>query len=496
MSVLESLWPQWGHLPWSPQNAQCGGSCSQVCTLLLLHYVRHPPWLLVNHPWPGLQLVYNFQQSLWKISFPVTSLWPGLLWRHHPEEDGSHPWRIPRMYWNCRQHHCPWPHRGRTWCLPVISHADCLQIQLGVQTTEDTHEGPSHQLQVNASHVGLGSALLQNGKPIAFASKTLTKTEWWYTNIEREMLAAVFGVERFHTYIYGWSFTIKSNHKLLESISRKNLAETPAQLQCMMLHLQGYDFTIHYHPGKEMVIPDTLSQFSPQTGPDLPLNIAIHHVHTMPDHKEAFHQAFVNDPEMWALAGLTVTGWPEDIKEVTCPLYPYWQHRETLTVEDSLVLQGEGLIILPAERERVLHQLHQFHQGITKSQLLAHGSFFWPSINKAIEEVVCQYEACTQFQSQNAAASLTPTPTPSCPWQMCVTDYLHTRWNWPPGSGWLLLKDDLCSMAFHLARATPTRSSCCWKRCFQSMASLKSFTLTMANNMQVPSLLTSVCLGA
>ena len=49
-------------------------------------------------------------------------------------------------------------------------------------------------------------------------------------------------------------------------------------------------------------------------------------------------------------------------------------------------------------------------------------NFFWPGINKAIEEVVCQCEACTWFQSQNAAAPLTHTPTPSCPWQMCATD--------------------------------------------------------------------------
>ena len=125
---------------------------------------------------------------------------------------------------------------------------------------------------------------------------------------------------------------------------------------------------------------------------------------------------------MRALADLIVTDSPEDIKEVPCPLCPYWQHRETLTIEDGLVLQGETLIIPPAKRDRVLHQLHQFHQGITKSQLLTCGSFFWPSINKAIKEVVCQCEACTRFQSQNAAAPLTPTPTPSCPWQMCATD--------------------------------------------------------------------------
>ena len=125
---------------------------------------------------------------------------------------------------------------------------------------------------------------------------------------------------------------------------------------------------------------------------------------------------------MQALANLIITGWPEDIKEVPHPLRLYWQHRETLTVKDSLVLQGEALIFPPAKRERVLHKLYQFHQGIAKSQLLAHGSFFWPNINKAIEEVVCQCEVCTQFQSQNAAAPLTPTPTPLHPWQMCATD--------------------------------------------------------------------------
>ena len=72
-----------------------------------------------------------------------------------------------------------------------------------------------------------------------------------------------------------------------------------------------------------MVIPDTLSWFSPQPGPDLPLDIAIHHTHIMPDCKEAFQQAFVNDPEMWSLADLIITGWPKDIKEIPHPFCPY-----------------------------------------------------------------------------------------------------------------------------------------------------------------------------
>ena len=214
---------------------------------------------------------------------------------------------------------------------------------------------------------------------------------------------------------------IKSDHKPLESISQKNLADMPAHLQHLPLHLQGYDYTIHYCPGKEMALPDTFSWFSPYPGPDIPLDITIHHACLSPERKEAFQQAFVSNPEMCALANMIITGWPVDIKVVPCLLCPYCQHWETLTIEDGLVLHGEALIILLSERERILQQLHQFHQGTTKAQLFVFGCVFWLGINKAIE-VVWQCETCTQFQAQNAAAPLTPMPTPSCPWQMCAMD--------------------------------------------------------------------------
>ena len=69
------------------------------------------------------------------------------------------------------------------------------------------------KVQVDASQRGLGAALIQtdrNGieRVISFASKALTDTETRYANIEREMLAVVFGCERFHTYLYGSNFTI------------------------------------------------------------------------------------------------------------------------------------------------------------------------------------------------------------------------------------------------------------------------------------------------
>ena len=51
------------------------------------------------------------------------------------------------------------------------------------------------EIHVDASLRGLGAALVQDGKPVAYASKALTPTQQWYANIERELFAIVFGVE-------------------------------------------------------------------------------------------------------------------------------------------------------------------------------------------------------------------------------------------------------------------------------------------------------------
>ena len=133
----------------------------------------------------------------------------------------------------------------------------------------------------------------------------------------------------------------------------------------MLLCLQGYDYIIHYHPGKEMVLPNALSHFSPCPGHDIPLGIAIHHACLSPDQKEAFQQAFVSDSEMHALADIIITGWPDDIKEVPHPLHPYWQHCKTLTIEDGLVLCGEALNCFSFRKRENTTVTHMKFRGIS-----------------------------------------------------------------------------------------------------------------------------------
>ena len=151
-------------------------------------------------------------------------------------------------------------------------------------------------IQVDGYGKRLGAALLQEERPVAFASKALTPTEQRYANIECELLACVFGAEHFHTYVFGQPFTIESDHKPLEQINLKNLADTPAYLQRMLLRLQNYDLKIKYKPGKEMLLTDTLSRYAPQNGAEVALDIAIHHMHITPEKKLEFQETIQDDP--------------------------------------------------------------------------------------------------------------------------------------------------------------------------------------------------------
>ncbi len=136
-------------------------------------------------------------------------------------------------------------------------------------------------LQADASKFGLGATLLQDGRPIAYASKSLTPAEINYAQIEKELFAILHGCKRFHQYVYGRSVNVETDHKPLVSIMSKPLFAAPARLQRMLLQLQRYDLDVQYIPGKCIPVADTLSRkFVSDTYPELAEGMDTH-VHTV-----------------------------------------------------------------------------------------------------------------------------------------------------------------------------------------------------------------------
>ena len=121
-----------------------------------------------------------------------------------------------------------------------------------------------HIIQTDASKTGLGAVLLQEGQLVVYASRALMEIEKRYSNIERELLGVVFGLERLHHYTLGSSITVETDHQPLTSIWKKTIANSSPRLQRLSLRLAQYDVHIEYLRGYlRDIIADALSHVGP-----------------------------------------------------------------------------------------------------------------------------------------------------------------------------------------------------------------------------------------
>lgn len=121
-------------------------------------------------------------------------------------------------------------------------------------------------LSSDASAHSLGAVLLQDGRPVEFAAKSLTGSQQNYSQIEKELMAIVFACKRFKYYIWGRGpFKVETDHRSLLGLFEKDLGNMTPRLAKMRLELLEYPIDMHltFRPGKEMVLADTLSRSCP-----------------------------------------------------------------------------------------------------------------------------------------------------------------------------------------------------------------------------------------
>ena len=111
----------------------------------------------------------------------------------------------------------------------------------------------SVRVQIDASQSGLGAVVMQNGQPIAYASKSLTTMQQAYAQIEKETLTLVFGCEKFHHYLYGRNFVAETDHKPLEIIIKKPSHLVPMRLQRIRIQYACKDITSQSSTNQERV---------------------------------------------------------------------------------------------------------------------------------------------------------------------------------------------------------------------------------------------------
>ena len=290
-------------------------------------------------------------------------------------------------------------------------------------------------LECDASQYGVGSILSHqfpdgSERPIGFVSRTLTPAEKKYSQLEKEGLAIIFGVKRFHNYIFGQHFTIRSDHKPLKylfSEDRPVPVMASARIQRWALTLSAYEYNMEYRSGKSIPNADALSRLPldnnlkeiPQPG-DIVLLMDI--LDNSPITSTMIKNMTTKDPDLLKVIDYIQKGWP-DSTQYSDVIKPFHRRCLELSVENGCIMWGRRVFIPKCFRQSILHSLHDSHPGVCRMKSYARSYFWWPRLDSDIEALAQQCQSCQESRKSPPESPLTPWEFPQTPWHRIHIDH-------------------------------------------------------------------------
>ncbi|UYV72010.1 K02A2.6-like [Cordylochernes scorpioides] len=286
-------------------------------------------------------------------------------------------------------------------------------------------------LATDASQIGIGAVLSHviggQVRPIMFASRTLSGAERNYSQIEREALAIIYGVTKFHQFIYGRRFTLITDQKPLVSIlGPKSGIPTlsTSRLQRWAIILSAYTYDIKFKKTQDHGNADLLSRLPVESGETSRLDniYALSYMEDLPITAEEIRIETQKDEVLSIVKCYTQHGWPERVPD---HLRPYFQRKLELTVDGECLLWGMRLIIPSSLRPNLLSCLHETHSGMSKMKSVARSHFWWPNLDNEIEFLVNRCRNCQQVQDGPNRVKWQPWIWAVRPWQRIHIDYAN-----------------------------------------------------------------------
>ena len=286
-------------------------------------------------------------------------------------------------------------------------------------------------LQTDASKKGFGAVILQEEQPIYYASRALTSAEKNYQNLEREAQAAVWGMEKFHYFLYGRKFILQTDQKPLVSIFRKHMIDVSPRIQRITIRAWQYDFVPQHIPGRINVIADSLSRVTPLEFQDsnaekdiLAVNFLQYSSIEERERDEVLHETS-KDKEFQSLKHYISTGWPAKRSQIPVFLHPYWNYRDELTIESGILMKNSKVLIPETLKQKYLIQIHQGHQGIEACRSRAREFVFWVNINNDLKEMVEKCDICQSQQNSTPIVQKYISEVPPHPWHTLGSDLFY-----------------------------------------------------------------------